>query len=176
MTSPESIKVAQKFIAAANNGHNNGDHKVVEPLPLNEYKLACSEFLEGTEILPDELLEKKLAYIREDGKLKIHFPQGSQCCLAVIPFSNRGRPLEEYEIQRGAHLRFLIVDQNGVTTNGFSFQDGPVSKVLPNEVQTISFQIPPYENDDEYSVTAQDREQLASLITSAYRKLQGIFG
>ena len=77
-----------------------------EPLKLDEYVGACRELLGKKEILPDSLLEERLAYLAQDGKLKAHLPEKCMCAPAIVPCSVFGNPLSEEEIEQGDVVAF----------------------------------------------------------------------
>lgn len=140
-----------------------------------------SEFLQTTdqpptvdEILPDKLLENKLAIIKNDSNLKSHFPAGHKIILAILPFSENGNPLTEDEIHDGGHLKRLIMSSdkgNAHVKNGFSQFPNFINRIIPAELK-VAFTVEDYENNDPYDITPTDRKQIMDKYTTAFRQLK----
>ncbi len=148
------------------------DTEPIQPMSLQEYQNLCRAYLGGRAILTPDLLEKRLNYLRQDGKLKEHFGPGETFCPVIIPFSNFGNPLSEEEIKGGHALRTLVIDPQGKTINGFSQNPSRVFNRLPLEVQQLAFKVDTYENNDLYTVNPQEREKIVAKYEAAYHKLQ----
>lgn len=175
MVSEQAHQVADNFANESLRGHSAdylNSNPQIQPVSLEDYKIACSEFLGGIDPLPDSLLQKRIEHLMQDSKLKMRFPAGWSCCLAVIPFSNFGLPLTDEEIQNGDHLRLLIVDPSGATIDGFSATPSFTSRVLPDDIQAASFQIPQYESEEIYAVSENDRANLSIQLSHSFKKLQ----
>lgn len=154
--------------AEASSGHLVRD-SAVEPVTFSDYQTVCREFLSLTEVLPESLLARWLAYITQNSKLKLHFPEGYTCCLAIIPFTTYGNPLTSEEIERGDYLKILIVNPEGKTVSGFSINSSFVSDLLPLEVRKLAFQIEKYDKEEPYQITHTDRQRLAANFEKAFR-------
>lgn len=142
------------------------------PASFTDYQAACHELIGANEILPESLLQQWLAYIAQDSKLKLHFPEGYECCLAVMPFSTYGNSLPPEEMQRGDYLRILIINPDGKTVSGFSINSSFVADLLPSEVRTLAFSIEKYETEGTYQIAAKDRQRLSSSFEKAFRSLK----
>lgn len=151
---------------------------IVQHLTLNQYKSACKEFLHGEEALSEKHWKEKLRSIRQNSNLKIDFPAGWSCHLAVLPFSNNARELTDENIEQGKHLRFLIIKPNGLTRGGvFSPYPSFVSRLFPLEIQgCATFQIPQYQEEGEDKITTTDRKAIADRMFIAFNNLRAILG
>ena len=145
-----------------------------DPEKLEDFNAACQGMLTIDELLPEALLKKRVEYIMQNSKLKMHFPVGFKVIPAIIPFSDNGYPMDEEETTAGHYLRWILVDPNGPTVNGFSSTASYVSDFLPEEIKDSGFTIGKYDEEGLYSVTQADRERLAAQYTTAFRTLQGL--
>lgn len=146
------------------------------PMMLNDYLLACREFLSTKNLLPDGLLQVRIQYILQDGKLKLHFPAGMRCCLAIIPCSIYGLPLEPQEVQTGTYLRVFIVDKNDRVVSGFTSGESDIFKMLPQQLQQCCiFNIGEYETGEISSISAADRNRIVNLYTTAFNNAKILF-
>lgn len=144
----------------------------INPMSLSDYRELNKLLLENQNPLPDSLLEERVRYIYEDSKLKYHFKSGYRICPVVLPFSNMGEPFTSREIQDGAHLRLLIVDEHGNTLAGFGNDVCKTFDMLPPEVQALAFTVGPYSTENPHIITPEDRTKIAEQYIASFRKLQ----
>ena len=115
---------------------------------LEVYKVACSDLLPVQEILPRALRDACEKFFRDqDSKqMAAAFPSGMRICLAVIPFTTSGIPLEQEEMKGHGYFRILGLRDDGLTY-GFSSEPGYYFPLLPAEIQNdCSFQVPYYQH------------------------------
>ena len=146
-----------------------------------DYMAFCAQYLKKEPVLTPELLRQRVDQINDEARLKLLFPAGKRCCLAVIPVNYYGNELEDKEKEKGEFLVDLIVtlsddeDENGLTER---FGSGPsyIYNILPKEVrETCSFTIPEYEDPNPNVVTDTDRMTICKLYEEAYRNSQKLF-
>jgi len=151
------------------------------PVQVNDYVAFCEQYLKKEDLLTPELLKQRLERINSEAKLKLLFPPGKRCCLAMIPVNYYGHELDDKEKENGSFLVELMVtlsddeEQNGLTER---FGSGPsfIYNILPQEVrEACSFTIPEYESQDPNVVTDTDRMAICKLYEEAYRNCQKIF-
>ena len=148
------------------------ENEVIEPMTLESYFQICRKFLNGNKILTDDLLKRRLDYIKNDSKLKEHFRPGFKYCPAMIPFSNFGNPLTENELSEGHALRTLAIDPEGKTVNGFSQHPSRIFDRLPVDIKSLAFDVGEYQSKDPYSVTVEEREKIIVNYELAFRMLR----
>jgi hypothetical protein len=79
-------------------------------------------------------------------------------------------------MQPGAYLHQLIVDENGITISGFSFDPSKIFQILPDRLRTeLTFQIPNYQNPDLFTVFPEERAAILAGYERVYRLAQKIF-
>ena len=145
------------------------------PIPIKDYVTACFELLEIKDIFPDSLLQDRIKYFSQDGKLKLHLPENYRCCLAIIPCTIYGFPLEKKEIADGNYLRALVVDEAGKTA-GFTSGESYLFNILPMEIQqNCTFNIGKYEPEDLYSISEADRNKIINLYKKVFFKIKKLF-
>ena len=145
-----------------------------EPANMADYRSVCLTEL-GLSELPDSLIDKLLERLNMEGRLKVLFPTGYKCCLAIIPFNNNGNPLDAREVADGTYLVPLIFHPETKSTIGFGTDETFASTCLPSEVQALSFDIPAYENDNPFIMSDVDREKIYGLLRTAFAQLKQLF-
>jgi hypothetical protein len=176
MISENSINISEMIHRAVISSATSEGENTLQPLDLKNYLETCHEFLKITPLLPESLLQERLTYLEDNSKLKMHFPAGKKCCVTIIPCTNGGFPLTDEEIKAGAYLNQLIVDENGITISGFSFDPSKIFQILPDRLRTeLTFQIPNYQNPDLFSILPKERAQILAEYERVYRLAQKIF-
>lgn len=134
---PETLQIGVKFaMEAVRKGETPPK---LGALDLDEYRNMCEELVPEN-ILPQELLEKRVAYLQSTDLTK-HLQPGQKICLAVLPFSPQGMPLSESDIANGLHLKMLVLDQNGKVVQGFGMHPSFIGHLLPKEITEAAFTI-----------------------------------
>ena len=147
-----------------------------EPISLGDYLKFCNACLPVEEVLPDELLQQRLEYLKEDSKLKIHFPAGTRCCITVLPVTPRGIKFDDADLQKGNFQTALIIDEEGTTINGFGIAPSHIFSLLPKEIQEqCTFDIGPYDEEDLVSISGDDRSRIIEAYEKAFRAAQKLF-
>ncbi len=111
-------------------------------IDVSHYKIMCQEYLGDTLLLNRVVDDRVTREIEQNAHVKVSFPAGHRCCIAIVPFDNYGNPLTPEQIKRGDHLRTFIVNSKGVTEQGMSAQDSFEYDILPDEIQSLAFPIP----------------------------------
>jgi hypothetical protein len=166
-------------------GPRMGPGKKPETLGMDDYAQFCHALL-GKEIpLTDELLEKRILYLAQNGKLKLHLPEGSKCCLTIVPCDRFANKLEENGIKSGAFLRFLVVPKTADENNNkdgtitldpkFDVEDQLLYSALPEEAQKAGTFDVHYSDQDPYAIDPKDRTEIIENHTAAYKSLQALF-
>jgi len=130
-------------------------HKIKKDKPekknvidLERLKQACRE-LDIEPIIPEALVERYREIINSNDVKTVAniFPSGKAICLAVIPFTTSGIPLQKREIADFRYFYILKIGYQGIT-EGFSFNPGYYYDLLPKEIQEqCTFNVPIYENE-----------------------------
>jgi hypothetical protein len=155
----------------------------IEPVSLSDYRMLCKAVLPEDNILSEDLLHSRLAFMDQDSRLKIAFPAPKEvegpyrCLLAAIPFTEGGSARSAEEIAKGEHVRSCIIAPDGRMVSGFGMDPSFAHRFLPAEVQALAFDIPAYESSVDVDPLAMegDRAVLKGLYGSAYRGLQALF-
>lgn len=146
------------------------DPNTIYAYDLLSYQQACRELLGTTDIVSDDRIKKIIAIIQHEAKLKKMLPEGKQCLVTVIPFSNHGKPLSPQEIKGGEHVRIITIDATGKGSEEFSLMPSYISKMLPVELQSLAFDIGKYDGNG--VPTDKDRQRLCSQILIALQRLR----
>lgn len=148
----------------------------ITPLALGNYKALCGEMLDMSTALSDKILQQGLDYIAQDSNLKQHFAPSNTYCLVVMPCGTYGAPLEEGAVVHdGAHMRILVVNQRGETVAGFSQKTTHMFHIMPREVQSTAFTIPPYANPNPNApATPADRAAVAQRYEAAFKAIRAL--
>lgn len=161
------------------------EEEKIKQFDLQEYLLAVRE-LTGTDTpLTKEILSQRLAYLKQDSKIKDHYPKNHKCTIAVIACSDKGFPLPVENIQRGEYVRSIISDATNQTQNGYIYEVNELYNYLPDEVKNLcTFQIAEYDNSDEdpkadgeakAKVKIANCDQVAKAYKVTYEKAQLLF-
>lgn len=161
--------------AAILNPENLERPSAEDAIDMDDYMEVCSELCGGG-FLDDKYIEILLKRkVLQNNSLKIQFLEGYKCCLAVLPFSNMGTPLSKAEIERGDHLKLLVIDSDGVTVAGFASNPAYIMDVLPPEVQALAFDVPDYETDELRLTDPIDHTRFEKSVSGAYEDLKELF-
>jgi hypothetical protein len=161
------------------------EEEKIKKIDLQEYILAVRE-LTGTDTpFTEKILTERLAYLRRDSKIKVHYPEKHKCTIAAIACSDKGFPLPAEQIQSGEYVRSIITDEANQTQNGYIYEINELYEYLPDEVKDLcTFEILQYDNsDDNQSQDIEKRtqtkiancEQVAKAYESTYKKAQLLF-
>jgi hypothetical protein len=152
-----------------------------KPTDLPVYQAAIEEVYGLDEPLNKARLDKLLEDVDNDSKLKLHFPAGGKCCVAVLPCNANGNNYSEEEIAERRFVRPVIVDENGLSRPGLgvSAEKGYHFKIFPVEKQELcSFTIGKYDFDkpkEIFVVTPDDRKRIKKQLEDAYKQAQLLF-
>lgn len=158
-------------------GKNNGTAPAKTENPdayANEYKEACSYL--GEEILPADVLQRALTYIGKNWKeLRAEYPEGTKCCLAVIPTSEMGFALNDAEVKNRAYLKLLHVSHIDGLTYDFAFKGGHYFELLPQYMQDNCTFTVHYE-EPANALPGADTKKFKEGYTGAFNNLRNFFG
>jgi len=170
---------AQKGIDPATILDEEGKPKI-RKLEMENYLLAVREILGTDEPLTPTLLNARLNYLFQNGKLKIHYPAGQKFCLAIIPCTQYGFPIKQDAIESGLFLRELAIDERDekgelIEKNKISEKDNQLYEYLPDEVRKCLFKIESYDEKPEFKLTDDDRKRAVKAYKGAYKNAQTVF-
>lgn len=146
--SSASAEVRKRFMNELTRAIRGGVSEI-KAVDLHPYKTAIEEFLDGEELLSDDLIKSKVDQLANERYLEVMFPPGYIFCPALLAFSNMGGRLDENEILNGDHVVNLLIDPKTTQTiSGYGATPSMIFHILPPEVQDIAFVIPPYSPND----------------------------
>jgi len=158
--------------------------KKPENINVDDYTQFCRTMLGNENILSDELLNKRILYLAQNGKLKLHLPEGSRCCLAVVPCDNFANKLEDNNIKSGSYLRTLIIPGKAAENNKdgkltldpkYDVGDQLLYSSLPEDAKKAGTFDVHYKDQEPYSIDPKDRTEIIEKFTAAYKSLQELF-
>jgi len=158
--------------------------KKPESLNTDDYTQFCHAMLGNENILSDDLLNKRILYLAQNGKLKLHYPEGSKVCLAVVPCDSFANKLDANNIKNGSYLRTLIIpgkaaenskDEKLTLDPKFDVEDQLLYSALPEEAQKAGTFDVHYSDQDPYAIDPKDRTEIIENHTAAYKSLQALF-
>jgi hypothetical protein len=168
-TAPESqlVEVGSLFQEEYTRSTQGGlDPNIPKPVDIDTFRSACAE-LEVNEILPESLMNLYLGLIESGDTKKIDsvFPKYGTVCLAVIPFTMSGVPIERKYQEMFSYFKVLEVGPNGLTL-GIESNPGYYFKYLPVEIQQqCTFEVPTNES-------GFDLKELKIRFINAFAKLK----
>lgn len=137
--------VSNHFVSELVRAGNRGI-ALIEPVKLDAYRTASLEFGNDVELLNDGLIDREVERLGNEAYLESMFPPGYVCCPAVFTFSDMGGALDQEEIERGDHIRPLLIDpKSGETLSGFGTKPSLIFNLLPDEIRPLAFKIPVYD-------------------------------
>lgn len=151
-----------------------GKSKELPPaISQEEYRDACSYL--GADILSADQLEKIMRYVDKNWKeIKASYPEGTKLCVAVIPTSEMGKELAQFEVKAHAYLKLLHVSHINGLTYDFAFKEGRYFELLPQYMQDeCSFVV--HYDEPSNNLPGKDTTTFKDAYKKAYNRLRSFF-
>lgn len=170
MKSPEQIAMdIGTHMAACHEARDTGFYNELSVTSFDfcDYEKAVHKLLKDIPeggLLPDDLLNKRIHYIASmnDSERQAFFEPGRKCCLTIIPVNNSGFDLKDIDQHNGLYLRFLIVEEDGRTTDGFGPVESYIFKMMPKEIREACT----------FSIDSADRESIVKAVKEKFQALR----
>ena len=152
-----------------------------QPLTIDELQQACREYLDiesEQPIIPDQALENFQDYIKQDSKLKLHFPSGCRLYVIAVPCNAKGLEFSDLEKQNFRYIRPFIINNQDMTIYGITPEESHHFEIFPLEIQNLPpVIIPNYVSslEDNPAATDQDRQNILKAFEQAFKASQFIF-
>lgn len=146
----------------------------IEKINLKDLVLAVHELTGSKQPLTDEILNSRLFYYLQDGKITQHFDEQKTYYAMVIPCSEKGFPLKPEYIEAGDYVRTMSEEDSKDLLKYFpdeikalcGFQTGTHEKVPAGQPVTY---------EDRVRTLQNNQKRIAAEFKQAYRNAQLIF-